>query len=123
VPGRLLAGIAQPEGRASAGEDHVANNDREGHGCPSPGHRRWDEALVIPGTSAGINVGGHIYAGQGGPHPGVKREAIAGYGGDALETPPTVRKAPLVLAGVSDYEALVNDSLFALAPNRVAEPS
>ena len=65
----------------------------------------WGEALVIPGTSAGINVGGNIYAGQAVLIPALKREAIAGYEGDPLETPPTVRKAPLALAGVSDYKA------------------
>ena len=63
---------------------------------------RWSEALVIPGTSEGINVGQHVYAGQAVLIPALRRSSIAGYPGDPLDTQPTIQKAALDLPVVSE---------------------
>ena len=63
----------------------------------------WTEALVIPGTDAGCNVGPHAYAGSAVLVPILRRDAIAGYDGDPLSTNPLIRRATLdIPAGVSD---------------------
>ncbi len=67
---------------------------------------RWGEALVIPGTSEGCNVGAHMPAGSAVLVPALKRGAIAGYDGDPLGTQPNVRRAPLDLPAVSEAAGL-----------------
>ena len=71
---------------------------------------RWGEVLVIPGTDEGCNVAPHAYAGPAVLVPVIRRDAIAGYGGDPLETNPTVRRAVLDIPGAFfEREGLVKE--------------
>jgi Recombinase/Recombinase zinc beta ribbon domain len=67
---------------------------------------RWGQPLVVPGSSAGCNVGPHALAGQAVLVPVLRREAILGYLGDPLESNPIARRTPLEIpAGFVNAEA------------------